>query len=84
MIILRDIYHIYNDIYTNKIDFYLGLPSLLINKKRKIIELIEFYQDGFIRIWNFHSALLLKKIKVINNERLSGICLWNKRFLFVG
>ena len=33
--------------------------------------------------WNFHNALLLKKIK-ISNEGLRGICLWNDSYLFIG
>lgn len=79
------IYNIYEDNSKNDmIGFYLGRPSLIINTKRKVIELIESCWDGYIRIWNFHSALLLKKINVSNTERLSGICLWNKRYLFVG
>jgi WD40 repeat protein len=45
--------------------------------------MIESSLDGNIRIWNFHSGLLLKKIKV-NNYGLFGICLWNRKYLFVG
>ena len=42
---------------------------------------------GIIRIWNFHTTLLLNKIDVkkINGEQiLYGLCLWNKEYLFVG
>ena len=57
--------------------------SLIINKNKKVKELIESCDDGYIRIWNFHSALLLKKIKV-NNKRLVEICMWNNEYIFVG
>ena len=57
--------------------------SLIINKNKKVKELIESCDDGYIRIWNFHSELLLKKIKV-NNKRLVEICMWNNEYIFVG
>ena len=78
-----ELYHIYED-NIKEHDFYLGRPKILINKKRKYTELIESCWDGCIRIWNFHSAILLKKIKVSENNRLSSICLWNNKYLFVG
>ena len=45
--------------------------------------MIESSYDGNIRIWNFHSGLLLNKIK-ISDENLYGICLWDDNYLFVG
>ena len=57
--------------------------SIIIHMKKDIIELIESCDDGNIRIWNFHSAKLLKKINA-SNTYLYGICLWNKEYLFVG
>ena len=47
------------------------------------IELIESSEDGNIRIWDFYSGNLLKKLK-FGNYFLCGICLWNKEYLFVG
>ena len=47
-----------------------------------MVKLIESSYDGNIRIWNFHSGILLSKIKV-NDEGLRGICLWNTNYLFV-
>ena len=35
-----------------------------------------------IRIWNFHTGLLIKKIKVYFN--LKDSCLWNNTYIFVG
>ena len=59
-----------------------GHFSIIINNDKKIIKLIESVCDGNIRIWNFHSGILLKKIKVCNC-RLFGICLWDNNNLFV-
>ena len=57
--------------------------SIIINSINNIIRLIESCEDGNIRIWHFHSGLLIKKIKIID-ENLNGICLWNNNYLFVG
>ena len=73
----NELYHKYYDNYDNKCHL-----SIIIKNNEKIIKLIESCQDGNIRIWNFHSGLLLSKIK-INNRILYGICLWGN-FLFVG
>ena len=45
------------------------------------IQLIDSCEDGFIRMWNFHSGSFIKKIKI--SEDVYGICLWNK-YLLVG
>ena len=57
--------------------------SVIINDKQKIIKLIESCIDGSIRVWNFHSGLLLIKINV-NYNWLYGLCLWNSNYIFVG
>ena len=57
--------------------------SVIINDKQKIIKLIESCIDGNIRVWKFHSGLLLNKINV-NYNWLYGLCLWNKNYIFVG
>ena len=57
--------------------------SIIIDNKEKALKLIESSMDGNIRIWDFHSGLLLNKIK-INNGGLFGISLWNKNYLFIG
>ena len=53
---------------------------LNINEKE---ELLESSEDGKIRIWNFHSALLLKVIKINQDSTLDGFCLWNKEYICV-
>ena len=57
--------------------------NAVISNYNNEIKLIESSDDGNIRIWNFFSGKLLKKIKVCNDD-LYGIYLWNKDFLFVG
>ena len=57
--------------------------SLVINDIADEINLIDSCEDGFIRIWNFYSGKLIKKIKVCHGA-LYGVCLWNKDFIFVG
>ena len=74
----NSIYHKYDD-DNNK---YL-ISSIIINNENGIIQLIQSCSDGIIRIFNFHSALLLKKIKIYNRI-LFGLCLWNDNYLFVG
>ena len=74
----NEIYHKYGDNDNNN----QSHCSIIINDKEEIIKLIESCYDGNIRIWNFHSGELLKKIKIAN--WLYGICLWNNNYLFVG
>lgn len=56
--------------------------STIIRNDDKIVKLFESCYDGFVRIWNFHTGLLLGRI-YINDECLNNICLWNDHYLFV-
>ena len=56
--------------------------SASIVNNGEIIKLVESCYDGTVRIWNFHTGLLLNKIKV-GNVALD-VCLWNKDYVFVG
>ena len=56
----------------------------VINDKGKIVELIESSTYGNIRIWNFHSGKLIKKIKINRGDKLFGICLWDEEHIYVG
>ncbi len=49
------------------------------NENKNRMELIDADMKGFIRIWNFHSAKLIKTIKM--ETIVNGICLWDNRFL---
>ena len=72
----NQLYHKYND-NDNKEHF-----SIILKKDKNIIKLIESSGDGNIRIWNFHSNVLLAKIKC--DCAIYGICLWNDNYLFSG
>ena len=71
------LYHNYYD-NNNKCHY-----SIIINDDEKIIKLMESSFDGNIRIWDFHSGELLKKIK-LSDKGLVGICFWNNEYIFVG
>ena len=60
-----------------------GHDSIIVDNFKETIKLIESSGDGFIRIWKFHSGILLNKISTGKNE-LRGLCLWNSNYLFVG
>jgi len=49
------------------------------NENKNRLELIDADMKGFIRIWDFHSAKLLKTIKM--ETIVNGICLWDNRYL---
>jgi len=70
---------LYKKYYENKNGLH---KTFFLISNEEIIKLIDSCQDGNIRIWNFHSGLLLNKIKV--NRCLNDICLWNNNFIFVG
>ena len=60
-----------------------GHFSFLIINKNGIVKIIESVCDGNIRIWDFNTGILLKRIKV-SDHRVYGICLWNDNYLFIG
>ena len=72
----KEIYYKY---YDNKNEGHL---SYAIDKNGDITKLIESCNDGNIRIWNFHSGILLSKTKV-SDRTLYGVCIWDKNYLFV-
>ena len=55
--------------------------SASIVNNGEIIKLVESCYDGTVRIWNFHTGLLLNKINV-GNVALD-VCLWNKYYVFI-
>ena len=76
----NEIYNVYQEIFENDIFHH----SVIIFEDKEITKLIESSDgNGIIKIWNFHTAELLKKIACSNNA-LRGICLWNEDYLFVG
>ena len=73
---LNKVYHKYCD---NDNNSHL---SVKVQNTHEITNIIESCNDGNIRIWNFHTGLLLKTIKV-SNTFLRGICLWDNNYIFV-
>ena len=71
-------YNKFCDDYLNIFIFYI----IFIDNDEKI-KLISSTVYGNVKIWDFHSGQLLKKIKVIKGC-LRGICLWNNDYLYVG
>ena len=55
--------------------------SASIINNGEIIKLVESFFDGTVRIWNFHTGLLLNKIKV--GKVALDVCLWNKDYVLV-
>ena len=56
--------------------------SVKIDNSEEIIKLIVASGDGYIRIWDFHSGILIKAINCDNF--LDCLCLWNNEYAFVG
>ena len=75
------IYHKYIDHPKN--NSHYNHYSLIVSSKEEITKLIESDHGGKIRIWDFHSGLLISRIKV-DCFGLYSICLFNDNFLFVG
>ena len=71
---------IYNKYHSENSKFHY---SFKIISDEKIIKLIESSMDGNIRIWDFNSSELLKKINISKND-LYSICILNKKEIFVG
>lgn len=73
------LYHIYSD------NYYNDHCSIIINCKKysNLVRLIESSCDGAIRLWNFHTGILLKRIKIYD-KKLMGMCLWSDNYIFVG
>ena len=76
------LYHKYSD------ESYIYHNSIIIYKENNdnIIKLIESSNDGNIRIWDFHSGKIIKKIEVFSDRKivLYGMCLLKNEYLFVG
>ena len=66
---------------------YKGTPhtwhmSAVVNETKEARILIESDGNGNIRLWNFHTGILIKNIVWQHNLNLRGICLWNDKYLF--
>ena len=66
---------------------YKGTPqtwhmSALVNDTKDQQILIESDGNGYIRMWDFHTAALIKTISSSPTLNLRGVCLWNDDYLF--
>lgn len=56
--------------------------SAIVYQLPEVTQLIESDGSGTVRIWDFHTANLLKSISLVLGYNLRGICLWNDKYLF--
>ena len=68
-------------IYSKDKRFNITHIYLVINSKE---EMMELSQDGSIRIWAFHSADLLKHIKIGGFFEIGCFCLMNEENILIG
>ena len=73
---------LYNQYFDNKNDNNI-YTSLFINYYEERVNLITSNFDGIIRIWDFYSGEIIKKI-FVTFVGLYGICLLDNKFLFIG
>ena len=72
-----------NSIYKTYKDKYKPFHrDVVINDFEETTKLIEASTDGYVRVWDFHKAELIKRIKI--DDKAFGICLWNREKIFVG
>ena len=74
------IYHEYHNIKYSNNNFVVN------DDDEKIIKLIVPCWDNIIRIWDFHSGELIKKINIIfnNDNHIKRYCFLNNTYLFAG
>ena len=75
------LYYTYSKNGNNKNEIHYCIK--IYNKDKKL-KLIESSTYGYIRIWDFHSGKLIKKIIINKGKKLFGICLWDDNHIFVG
>ena len=56
--------------------------SALVYNIGNIPTLIESDGNGYIRMWEFHTASLITVMESYPKVELRGICLWNDNYLF--
>ena len=56
----------------------------LIKKEKEITKLFDSSDDGYIRIWNFHTGELLSKILIHENSRVLGFEILDDKYIICG
>ena len=77
----NSLYHIYQE--NLKENHIHGNVIIDDNENNNFVRLIETCNDGYVRIWDFHLAELLNKIRICD-EGIKSICLWDENHIFVG
>ncbi len=62
-------------------DLHVSILLFYDKQEGNLLKLIDSSYDQFVRIWEFHSGNLLKKIKIYYN--LTSLCFLNNNFLLV-
>ena len=57
--------------------------SAFIYTQGEVAKLVESEFYGSVRIWNFHTGYIIKKIDVCRRIPLVSMCLWNENYLLV-
>jgi len=71
------LYHTYTDYY-----IFHEHYNIIIYDKSNVVKMIDFCRNGIIRIWDFHSRLLLNRF-IYDKTEIFGGCLWNDDYLYV-
>jgi len=58
--------------------------SAMIKKEKEITKLFDGSDDGYIRIWNFHTGELLNKILICKNFRVFGFDFLDDKYIICG
>ena len=56
--------------------------NYIIDDKDEIVKLFDSCEDGYIRIWNFHSGIMIHKF-LVSRDCLYDLCLWDENYLLV-
>ena len=64
----------------------IQIKLFFIFENEGVTRIIDPSTDGTIKIWDFHSGKLLKKMKMKleKNETINAACLWKNRYLICG
>jgi len=57
---------------------------VMIKKEKEITKLFDGSNDGYIRIWNFHTGELLNKILICKNYRVLGFDFLDDKYIICG
>ena len=73
-----------NKLYHSYADYYIFNEhyNIIIYDKINSVKMIDFCRNGIIRIWDFHSRMLLNRF-IYDKTEIFGGCLWDEEYLYV-